>query len=379
MAARIDTVSARARLKARGAPYWHRVATGAQVGYLAPSGIWHARWRDPDTGKRYQRSLGDFGAIPDHRRYDAAVKAAEEWFVHLGRGGTAAPVTVAQACAQYVDHVSRANGDAAAFDARKRFERHVYKSELAPIQLDKLRPAHILAWRTALEDKQTRNGKRTAASLNRDMTCLRAALNLAHENQLIATNTAWLKQLKPVRGAERQRTLYLDRNQRKAFIAAAAPDVALFMTALCTLPLRPGAMAALTAADYNRKLKTITVMADKAGAGRRIALPAQTAHTFADASKGKLPGAFLFTRADGAQWEKYKWRGAVKEAAIASGMPDGASLYTLRHSVITDLVHAGADLLTVAQISGTSLLMIERHYGHLRGNVAAAALETVAL
>ena len=46
----------------------------------------------------------------------------------------------------------------------------------------------------------------------------------------------------------------------------------------------------------------------------------------------------------------------------------------MRHSVISDLVHDGLDLLTVAQISGTSVAMIERHYGHLRGEVAAGRL-----
>lgn len=379
MAHSIDTVSGRQKLKKRREPYWLRLDAGNYLGFRAGAGSWVARYRDADTLKQHYRALGEFADLPDSQRYGVALKAAQEWFAHLGRGGVAEAVTVAEACKRYVDHVSRTSGDEAALDARKRFERHVYKSALAPIQLDKLRPAKVGAWRNALEDKPTRNGKRSAATLNRDMTCLRAALNLAHENQLIASNTAWVGQLKPVRGADRQRTLYLDRNQRKAFIEAAAPDVAVFMTALCTLPLRPGAMAALTVGDYNRKLKTLTVISDKAGAGRRIALPAQTAQAFANAAKGKLPGALLFTRADGAQWEKYKWRGPVKEAAIASGMPDGASLYTLRHSVITDLVHAGADLLTVAQISGTSILMIERHYGHLRGNVAAAALEAVML
>ena len=53
--------------------------------------------------------------------------------------------------------------------------------------------------------------------------------------------------------------------------------------------------------------------------------------------------------------------------------------YTLRHSAITDLVTGGLDLLTVAQLAGTSVAMIERHYGHLRGDHAAQALERLAL
>ena len=69
----------------------------------------------------------------------------------------------------------------------------------------------------------------------------------------------------------------------------------------------------------------------------------------------------------------------MKEAAQAAGLPEGSTAYTLRHSVITDLVVAGLDLLTVAQLSGTSVAMIEKHYGHLRAEHARQALATLAM
>ena len=76
---------------------------------------------------------------------------------------------------------------------------------------------------------------------------------------------------------------------------------------------------------------------------------------------------------------KDAWKWPVKAAAVAAELPPGATAYTIRHSVISDLVHDGLDLLTVAQISGTSVAMIERHYGHLRSDVAASALARLAL
>jgi len=36
-------------------------------------------------------------------------------------------------------------------------------------------------------------------------------------------------------------------------------------------------------------------------------------------------------------------------------------------------------VLTVARVSGTSIAMIERHYGHLRADHAAAALATLTI
>jgi hypothetical protein len=57
-----------------------------------------------------------------------------------------------------------------------------------------------------------------------------------------------------------------------------------------------------------------------------------------------------------------------------------ATAYALRHSTITDLIVLHRlDTMTVAQISGTSLPMIEKHYGHLLHDHAANALAGLAL
>ena len=58
--------------------------------------------------------------------------------------------------------------------------------------------------------------------------------------------------------------------------------------------------------------------------------------------------ALLLARADGKAWNKDAWKGPVKEAVVAAKLPEGTTAYTLRHSVISDLVHDGLDLLTVA-------------------------------
>ena len=57
-----------------------------------------------------------------------------------------------------------------------------------------------------------------------------------------------------------------------------------------------------------------------------------------------------------------------------------ATAYALRHSTITDLIALHRlDTLTVAQLSGTSLAMIEKHYGHLLRDHAAKALASLTL
>jgi integrase len=389
MATKIETVSARERLKPRREPYWHRVSKGCYLGFrrmtAGSAGNWVARALEATTGKQAYKALGEFSELPDHQRFDAARKGAQGWFDHLGKGGATGPTTVRTACSRYVDHLRETKGHRAADDAKARFEIYVLNSKrLAETELSALTPSHLEAWRKALREVPTRSGprrgeKRSDSTLNRDMTSFRAALNLAYADQLVTSDFAWRGKLLPIKNADKRRDLYLDRAQRRRFIAKAAPDLAAFLRGLSLLPLRPGALAGLKAGDYDRRLKVLKVGKDKHGQDRKIKLPPQTADLFAEAVKDKLPTAPLLSRADGKAWDKDAWKWPVKAAAEAAKLPAGATAYTLRHSVISDLVHGGLDLLTVAQISGTSVRMIEQHYGHLRSDVAAGALAKLAL
>lgn len=389
MAHRIDTVTARDKLKPRREPYWHRLSKGCYLGYrrmsTATDGVWVARAQDERTTGKHYNSLGGFSELPEHQRFDAASKAAQDWFEHLGRGGSHEARTVKDACTTYVKQLRATKGDKAADDAQKRFDSYVLDDpKLAATELPKLTPAILEDWRETLRDRETTSGprrgqKRTSSTLNRDMTCFRAALNLAYKDGHVTSDFAWRGKLLPLKNADRRRELYLDRDQRRKFIENAAPDLALFLRALAMVPLRPGALASLTVADYDKRLKVLKIGKDKAGADRKLKLPDQTAALFDTATKGKLPTAPLLARADGSAWNKDAWKWPVKQAAMDAELPEGATAYTLRHSTISDLVHDGLDLLTVAQISGTSVRMIEAHYGHLRGNVAASALAKLAL
>lgn len=390
MATRIDTVGAREKLKPRREPYWQRVRKGCYVGFrksAAKGGCWLARAREegPAEAKQRFQALGEFIEIADHLRFDAATKAASAWFDHMERGGQAGPTTVRVACARYVKHARALKGDKVAKDVEQRFNNYVLDDKkLADTLLSKLTPAHMGAWRESLIARPTKSGanrgkRRSDSTLNRDMTPFRAALNLAFEEGLVTTDFAWRTKLKPIEGADRSRDLYLDRAERQAFLAKAPADLCAFIRGMCQVPLRPGAVAALDAGGWDRRLKVLKLGKDKSGRDRRIKLPDVAADHFDAATKDKLPTAPMFVRADGKRWDKDAWKWPIKDTAKEAGLPAGTTAYTFRHSVITDLVVEGLDLLTIAQISGTSVRMIEKHYGHLRGDVASAALARVAL
>ena len=392
MATRIDTVDSRSRLKPRAEPYWTRVNAGCQIGFRkmtsTSTGTWIAKFRDADEDRREKRSLGDFDHLPPSQRHDAAKAAAEEWFKHLRKGGTGGKVTVRTACETYVEHLRSLGKGKTADDVKRRFAQYVNDKPLGPIELQRLKPRDIELWRKSLattmatpQDKSKAPTRpRSASTLNRDMTPLRAALNLALADGHVTTDASWKAKMRPLKDADRRRDVYLDLTQRRTLIAKAPADLALFMSALSLVPLRPGAMAALVVGNFDKRLATLTIDKDKHGQDRKITLPPVTAAFFAEQCKNKLPTAPLLTRADGSAWNKDAWKYPFKAAVVAAELPAAATAYALRHSTITDLIALHKlDTLTVAQLSGTSLLMIEKHYGHLLREHAAKALASLTL
>lgn len=394
MATNITTVKARDALKARHAPYFTRLGAGMHLGFrkVSPTsgGVWVARARNEETGKHVIHSLGSFDDLPPTQRYEAARRAADEWFGHLGRGGGVETVTVSMACERYVKHVQGDGRLKAAADMEARFKRRIYgDAKFSTVPLQKLTAERVTNWRQTLRSTAAPIGRsaegrkvtraRSEGTVNRDATALRAALNFAHDRGWVTSDLAWRVALRPTKNADGRRDAYLDRDQRRALIDAAPADLKSFLTGLSRVPLRPGALAKLTVADFDNRLGVLTIGEDKTGRARRITLPSKTAGFFVEQSKKKSADAALLARADGSAWNKDSWKIPVKEAARAAKLPDKVTAYAMRHSTITDLVTGGLDLLTVAQLSGTSVSMIERHYGHLRSEHAAAALATLEL
>lgn len=388
MNVKLDSVSARAKLKPRRDPYWTNLSRGHAIGFrrMTPtsSGTWAARIRDAATNKHVHKALGPFDDAPPGERFDLACAAARAWFDHVDRGGdTADSTTVKQACERYVKELRGEKGETPARKAESQLRLTVYADKLASVPLSKLRPVHIKDFRARVASQTvTSVGKeaiRSKATVNRLLVPLRAALNLAHRDGLVTSTFAWASSLTPAKDVDQRRELYLDRDQRRALIDAAEPDIALFLNALSLLPLRPGAMAALSVASFDKRLSLLSIGRDKAGAGRRVHVPPDTAAFLTECSKGKLPTAPLLARANGKAWDAPAWVRAIKAAVVAAGLPSESCAYSLRHSTITDLATGGLDLATLAQISGTSVQMIESNYHSVRPGASSKALSALAL
>jgi integrase len=392
MAFKIDTVSARDKLPRKREPYWHKLQKGCFIGFrkmgVKSEGTWVARHQDL-TRKTVYKPLGALDEAPKHERFDLASKMAREWLEHLGKGGAKTDITVKEACNRLIAHYNSQNRAGSAKDAEGRFKRWVFSNEaFASTALSKLTPALINDWRVRMantpaihQDKSVPTGrKRANTTINRDTAVLKTALNLAFEDGYITSDYAWKSKLKPLKVGPVQRKCYLTKIQRRALIDHAENDIAPFFQGLSLLPLRPGALAALTCHDFDKELSVLTVRKDKAKADRHIPLPPSTKDFFAEQIQGKRMSDPIFTQGSGDGWNKDAWKKPFKVAAREAGIPSQATTYSLRHSTITDLIVIhGMDILTVAQLSGTSVAMIEKHYGHLLRDRAAAGLESLNL
>lgn len=373
----------------RGEPYWGApVANGLYLGYRRHkngTGTWVARWRNEDGTHRVQ-ALGRVSPKFDHGE---AVKAAMDWAKQIESGVADSDVdTVADACREYVADLRLKGREETAREVHCRFVARVYGGDpgnpkarkahpIASVKLSKLRTQHIEQWRADLRVPQRGSKPELSpATLNRVLTMLKAALNYAVDRSHVAADRAieW-ERVHPLE-AKGRRDLYLDLAQRRALLAQLSGGVRDLAEAVMLTGARAGELTSATRGKFDARTGVMT-FTGKTGT-RTVPLGPAALAMFARLSRDKLPGAPLFTRDDGRAWNRAgDWATPINEAAERAGLPAGTCLYTLRHSFITEAITGGLSPLEVARLVGTSLTMIDKHYGHLANEGARMRLAAV--
>jgi len=419
---RIDTKRGRDGLAPRREPYWHKLSKGRYLGIrklASGRAAWIARYRDDEGAQRYYA----LGEVSDTFGFDQAKDAAETWMRNAERGVSdrhddGSRVTVASACLAYIRALRSEGRQEAAHDAHMRFRRTVY-GDAADDELGlPARPAVMTAAarvpaRTTAADPSESRGKRrkwepvahpiaatpltkiraprlkqwhldlvaaglSKASANRTLTARKAALNLAVAHRAVSAAVAqeWTEVV-PLKGASGRRELFLDVVQRRKLLAKSQGGVRRLMEAVMHTGCRAGELTSARRSAFDARTKSLTVTG-KTGP-RNIPLTPAAVALFTQFAKDKMPGAFLLTRDDGKPWAHSDWDELVKDAAARAELPPQTCLYTLRHSFITQALLDGVSTLEVSKIVGTSLTMIEKHYGHLVQDTARERLAKVQL
>lgn len=374
----IDKAGVRNSLPPRREPYWSApVERGLYVGFrcLEQGGNWIARYRTDDGSQVYSA----LGPVTPNNTFEDAKAAARRWRKTADAGVIPdRPVTVADVCRDYTEAMRIEGRTRSALDARKRFDRIVYADAIGSLRADKLTQRHLEAWMARMEAGEMTGRKKglpSKATFNRNLTSLKAALNRAVSRREIPHDRVveW-NAIKPYRGADGRRDIYLDRQQRRALLDAATGDLRDLLLCIALTGCRPGDPAVMLRKDYDARTGSVTFRTKTGDRTIPVSPPAKA--LFDRMARGKLPAARMFTNA-GEPWTARAWAPLVKDAAARAELPDGVVAYTLRHAWITDAILGGVDMMTTARLCGTSLEMISKTYGHLVQDVVRDRLASV--
>lgn len=352
----------------------------ARNGERGTSKTWFVTW-----GRNNKQAIGKWpGVTVDAAREQARVKLVEA--DTNGAPEKRSTDTVADACRGYAQWLRDTGRTGTAGDVEGRFERTIYSDAIGKIRLSNLSQDDMEAWRGRIErgdlaELPAKKGRppvpkpMSKATVNRYRTTLVAALNRAVSRRRVRADRAieW-ESVKPYESAGNRRNVYLEREQRRALFDAAAPDVRDLIECVALTGCRPGDPAEVKRSDYDPRHATARFITKNHP--RIVPLSPAAKVLFDRLAKGKKSSDYLFTHG-GKKWTSDEWSQHFREAARAAGLGDDVVLYTLRHCWITDAIIGGLDLLTVARLAGTSLAMIEKHYGHLVQSAARDKLAKV--
>jgi hypothetical protein len=175
--AKLDSRTARLRLRIRPEPYWRTLEKGLALGYRrrANGGTWLVR-RWAATKGYVEHKIGTSDDLKDADGvalldFGQAQHAAHEWWRteqrrEEGHDTRQGPFTVADALADYLTAYERRGGKAV-YDARRAVETHI-RSALGSLQVAKLTTKRIEDWHHGLAEKPAlaRSSKRPGKKQN---------------------------------------------------------------------------------------------------------------------------------------------------------------------------------------------------------------------
>jgi integrase len=371
----INTTRKRRALKPRKEPYWFNFKRGMAIGLCvgATKREWCARSRDPIGGAKYKYAT--FGSEDElsYEDAEAAARAFADQVAQVERPD----YTVRDAIADYVRDTRLRNGEKSATDAEQRLTVSV-PAALANKRLTDLRTIDINRWRDSLvrTDGDEEDVRRSKSGVNRTLAILKGALNLAFRSGICPSDAQW-RRVQAFRDVDAARTLFLDPEQVKALLAVAETAFRHLLQAAVLTGARYGELADAVVADFDAKGGTLHL--DGKTGPRTCYLSGDGIAFFKRVAKGKLPGAPLLPRDDGAPWGKSHQKRPMDAAVQAAKLPAETVFYSLRHYHISRALLAGVPAQVIAENCGTSVRMIEKHYGKFTKAARRTMLDQVAL
>ena len=330
--------------------------------------LWAYRYRVEGRGSE-RPQVGGFATRVE------AEKALRRVLDRLGPGGGRATITLAAFVEEYLEM----HEAAPVTIAKLRWLLGKATSVIGEKRLAELSPRDVYMWRLTVPE-----GHRYEAT-----QALRQVLNRAVAWGLLDYNAAKLGVPNPARRAREKRPFESWR-QVEDVAAELGPVYGPMVIFAAATGLRPSELFGLDRRDVDRRLGVVYVRRAYAN-GRikdtktRLSTRAVPLQAKALEALDRLPASdnpILFPNMRGGRIDfrifgRKHWRPAQTKA----GIDPVRGLYDLRHTYATFALRAGVPVFAVSRFMGTSIAMIDRHYGHLANDSrdhAVALLDALA-
>lgn len=398
--AALENRTSRGKLEARKKPYYRAIGPNLHLGYRrtkSGSGRWVARFYTGEGGYRLEVMADaddmldadgvkvlDFWQAQDRARQLQAKLSGEKTEAVQKR------YTVKNAVEDYLEWME-ANRKSAQ-DARYRADALILPT-LGNKDVAKLTAKDIRTWLRDLAETpprlRTKKGgeqkfrekgdspdevRRRKASANRTLTILKAALNRAWREGKVPSDAEW-RRVEPYESVDAARVRYLTVAEAQRLVNVCEPSFRRMVQAALQTGARYGELAALTVADFNPDVGTVTIRESKTGTARHIVLTDEGAEFFGGVVAGRGVGELIFLRADGNPWGDCHQIRPMREASKRAKITPAINFHALRHTWASLAVMNHVPLMVVARNLGhADTRMVEKHYGHLAPSFVADAI-----
>lgn len=383
---RLDNRAARERLKRARHPYWRTVSTGCHIGYYKGSqgGSWIARHRREGSAQNYlQKSLGQADDVHhadgvDILDFRQAQQAAQVWFEQLAKadGRRRHLYSVGDALDDYLERFTGKSLE----KTRHVIERHIRPAlgdepvaELTTARLSKFqselanRPSVYRANKAGKARQRPEDDdsiRRRRANANRIFTPLKAALNRAFNDGIVADDTAW-RRVKPFPKVSAPRIRYFTPAETDALLDAAEPWFRVLIQAALLTGARWSELYRMRVRDLDLNSGTAHFPETKSGRPRHVHLTDHGVLFFRRLCSGKSLGGHLFANQHARPLGPSHQIRPMRETCERAGV-EYAGFHILRHTYGSTLAMAGVPLAVIAESLGHADERITRkHYAHL--------------
>lgn len=315
--------------------------------------VWAYRYRVEGRGSA-RPQVGGFASRAE------AQKALQKKLARLAPGSRAATLTLGE----WVEEYLQAHQGERVTVAKLRWLLGKATVELGEVRLAELSPEQVCAWRLTVPE-----GHRYEAT-----QALRQVLNRAVAWKLLEENPAKQGVPNPGRRCREQRP-FESWAQLRAVADRLGPLFGPMVVFAAATGLRPSELFALEHCDLDRHAGVVQVRRAYAN-GRvkhtktRLSRRAVPLQRIALEALDQLPtpeeSPLLFPNARGGyldfrNFNRRHWKPVQK----AIGIEPLRDLYDLRHTYATFALRAGVPVFALSRFMGTSIAMIDLHYGHL--------------